>query len=245
MKRYLHIMIGFLPDIHQLRNKFTMIQFIKAFTLFTLIASIAAPIQAQNTTSMESISYALGILFAKNLQDQGLNEISTDDMAQGLAEQMASSASMTPEQANAMVGEFFQAKKEAAGAAAKADSEAFLVENAKNKDVTVTASGLQYTHLTNGEGEHPTAASTVTVHYRGTLIDGTEFDSSYKRGEPISFPLGGVIKGWTEGLQLMKSGGKTKFFIPQELAYGANPNPNGPIPPYAALIFEVELISFQ
>ena len=104
---------------------------------------------------------------------------------------------------------------------------------------------MQYTNLTVGEGENPTAASTVTVHYRGTLIDGTEFDSSYKRGEPISFPLGNVIKGWTEGLQLMKPGGKTKFYIPQKLAYGANPNPNGPIPPYAALIFEVELISFQ
>ena len=138
-----------------------------------------------------------------------------------------------------------EAKKEAAGAAAKVESEAFLAENAKHKDVNVTASGLQYTHLTVGKGENPTAASTVTVHYRGTLIDGTEFDSSYKRGEPISFPLGNVIKGWTEGLQLMKPGGKTKFYIPQELAYGANPTPNGPIPPYAALLFEVELISFQ
>jgi FKBP-type peptidyl-prolyl cis-trans isomerase FkpA len=222
-----------------------MKHFFKAATLFTIITALATSASAQNTPNMESISYALGILFAKNLQDQGLDEISTDDMAKGLSEQMSASASMTPEQANAMVGEFFQAKKEAAGAAAKAESEAFLTENAKNKDVTVTASGLQYTHLTEGEGEHPTAASTVTVHYRGTLIDGTEFDSSYKRGEPISFPLGGVIKGWTEGLQLMKAGGKTKFFIPQDLAYGANPNPNGPIPPYAALIFEVELISFQ
>ena len=116
---------------------------IKAATLFSLITLLAAPGRAQTTPSMESISYALGILFAKNLQDQGLNEISTDDMAKGLAEQMAASASMTPEQANAMVGEFFQAKKEAAGAAAKAESEAFLAENAKNKDVNVTASGLQ------------------------------------------------------------------------------------------------------
>ena len=81
--------------------------------------------------------------------------------------------------------------------------------------------------------------------YKGTLIDGTEFDSSYKRGEPISFPLNGVISGWTEGLQLMKIGGKTTFYIPQELAYGARPNPNGPIPPYAALIFEVELIDIK
>jgi len=222
-----------------------MKHFIKAATLFTIITALATNANAQNTANMESISYALGILFAKNLQDQGLNEISTDDMARGLGDQMGAQATMTPEQANAMVGEFFQAKKEAAGATAKAESEAFLTENAKNNDVTVTASGLQYTHLTEGEGERPTAASTVTVHYRGTLIDGTEFDSSYKRGEPISFPLSGVIKGWTEGLQLMKPGGKTKFFIPQDLAYGANPNPNGPIPPYAALIFEVELISFQ
>jgi hypothetical protein len=106
---------------------------IKAATLFSLITLLAAPGRAQTTPSMESISYALGILFAKNLQDQGLNEISTDDMAKGLAEQMAASASMTPEQANAMVGEFFQAKKEAAGAAAKAESEAFLAENAENK----------------------------------------------------------------------------------------------------------------
>ena len=83
------------------------------------------------------------------------------------------------------------------------------------------------------------------MHYKGTLIDGTEFDSSYKRGEPISFPLNGVISGWTEGLQLMKIGGKTTLYIPQELAYGARPNPNGPIPPYAALIFEVELIDIK
>lgn len=218
----------------------------KAIALFSLILLLAAPGRAQNPTpSMESISYALGILFAKNLQDQGLSEISSDEMARGLAEQMTGTANMSPEEANVLVGEFFQAKKKEAGAAALAAGEAFLAENAKKKGVNVTASGLQYLHETVGQGEHPTAASTVTVHYRGTLIDGTEFDSSYKRGEPISFPLGGVIKGWTEGLQLMMPGGKTKFYIPQDLAYGANPNPNGPIPPYAALIFEVELISIQ
>jgi len=223
-----------------------MNHFFKAAGLFTLILLLAAPGRAQNSSpSMEEISYALGILFAKNLQDQGLSEISSDEMAKGLADQMNGSASVTPENANAMVGQFFQAKKEAAGAAARAEGEAFLASNAKNDGVQVTASGLQYIHETVGEGDNPTAASTVTVHYRGTLIDGTEFDSSYKRGEPISFPLSGVIKGWTEGLQLMKPGGKTKFFIPQELAYGANPNPNGPIPPYAALVFEVELISIQ
>ena len=138
---------------------------LKAATLLSLITLLAAPGRAQNTPSMESISYALGILFAKNLQDQGLNEISTDDMAKGLAEQMDASASMTPEQANAMVGEFFQAKKEAAGAAVKSESEAFLIENAKNKAVTVTASGLQYTHLTEGEGESPTVCSAWNAQY--------------------------------------------------------------------------------
>ena len=118
------------------RNNFTMKHIIKAATLFSIITLLAAPGRAQTTPSMESISYALGILFAKNLQDQGLNEISTDDMAKGLAEQMAASASMTPEQANAMVGEFFQAKKEAAGAAAKAESEAFLAETRRTKTST-------------------------------------------------------------------------------------------------------------
>ena len=217
---------------------------IKAATLFSLITLLAAPGRAQTTPSMESISYALGILFAKNLQDQGLNEISTDDMAKGLAEQMAASASMTPEQANAMVGEFFQAKKEAAGAAAKAESEAFLAENAKNKDVNITASGLQYTHLTVGEGENPTAASTVTVHYRGTLIDGTVFDSSYDRGQPATFGLNQVISGWTEGLQTMKKGGQTTFYIPSNLAYG--PRATGDvIGANSTLVFKVELLEVE
>ncbi|MDA0912460.1 MAG: FKBP-type peptidyl-prolyl cis-trans isomerase [Bacteroidetes bacterium] len=197
------------------------------------------------TTPMDSISYALGILFANNLQSQGLNEIETNDMASGLADQMAGTASLTPEEANIMVGEFFKAKKEAESAEYKKECEDFLEANAGKEGIQTTASGLQYIHITEGEGEAPTAASNVTVHYRGTLIDGTEFDSSYSRGEPTSFPLGGVIRGWTEGLQLMKPGGKTRFFIPQELAYGANPNPNSPIKPYAALIFEVELISVQ
>jgi len=184
-------------------------------------------------------------LFAKNLQYQGLETISTAEMSEGLASQMKGDARLTPEQANQMVGEFMQAKQAEASAGYDAECQAFLAENAKKDGIQTTETGLQYRHETVGEGDAPTAASTVTVHYRGTLIDGTEFDSSYSRGEPISFPLGNVIPGWTEGLQLMKPGGKTFFYIPQNLAYGANPNPNGPIPPLAALIFEVELISVQ
>ena len=217
----------------------------KAFGII-IISALVTNEQAQNQTpSMEDISYALGVLFAKNLQDQGLETISTAEMSEGLASQMKGDARLTPEQANQMVGEFMQAKQAEASAGYDAECQAFLAENAKKDGIQTTETGLQYRHETVGEGDAPTAASTVTVHYRGTLIDGTEFDSSYSRGEPISFPLGNVIPGWTEGLQLMKPGGKTFFYIPQNLAYGANPNPNGPIPPLAALIFEVELISVQ
>lgn len=202
----------------------------KAFGII-IISALVTNAQAQNPNpSMEDISYALGVLFAKNLQDQGLETISTAEMSDGLASQMKGDARLTPEQANEMVGEFMQSKQAKASAGYDAECQAFLAENAKKDGIQTTASGLQYRHETVGEGDAPTAASTVTVHYRGTLIDGTEFDSSYSRGEPISFPLGNVIPGWTEGLQLMKPGGKTFFYIPQNLAYGANPNPNGPTP---------------
>ena len=123
--------------------------------------------------------------------------------------------------------------------------EAFLKENAKKEGVKTTASGLQYKVLKEGEGKSPKATDTVKVHYKGTLIDGTEFDSSYKRGEPIEFPLNGVIPGWTEGVQLMKEGAKYQFTIPSKLGYGVRGTPGGPIPSNATLIFEVELIQVK
>ena len=123
----------------------------------------------------------------------------------------------------------------------KTEGRKFLEENAKKDDVQTTSSGLQYKVLEEGFGTSPKASETVKVHYKGTLIDGTEFDSSYKRGEPISFPLNRVIAGWTEGLQLMKTGAKYEFYIPYELAYGER-GAGAVIPPYATLVFLVELL---
>ena len=123
----------------------------------------------------------------------------------------------------------------------KAAGAAFLAENAKKPDVVTTASGLQYQVITEGTGATPNANDRVTVHYKGVTIDGKEFDSAYKRGEPATFPLNGVIRGWTEGLQLMKEGGKSRLFIPSELAYGAR-QPSPDIGPNSTLIFDVELV---
>lgn len=141
--------------------------------------------------------------------------------------------------------EAMKAEAEAAANAFKAEQEGFLEENAKKDGVTVTESGLQYRVIEAGKGDKsPTASSQVTVHYAGTLIDGSEFDSSYKRGTPASFPLNGVIGGWTEGVQLMKEGDKFEFFIPYHLGYGARGSGRN-IPPFATLIFTVELISID
>lgn len=137
-----------------------------------------------------------------------------------------------------------QEKAQLQGQQAKEEGEAFLAANALRNEVKTTASGLQYEVLEEGNGPKPTAASTVKVHYEGTLIDGTVFDSSYQRGEPIEFPLSGVIKGWTEGLQLMPVGSKYKLYIPYELAYGER-GAGASIPPYAALIFTVELLEIK
>ena len=137
-----------------------------------------------------------------------------------------------------------QQKQAEAGKKNEADSEKFLADNKKKDGVKTTASGLQYKVIKEGNGPQPKSSDTVTVNYRGTLTDGTEFDSSYKRGQPATFPLAGVIKGWTEGLQLMKTGSKYQFFIPPALAYGEH-SPSPTIPPNSTLIFEVELISIQ
>ena len=208
--------------------------------------SQAQPSQTQKlSTEMDSVSYALGVLFASNMKSEGMTDINSEQLASGFAAVMNDNATLEPAEADNIVREAMAAVKDNVSAAAKAEGEKFLAENAKKDGISVTESGLQYHHDTVGTGKSPDANDKVTVHYKGTLLDGTEFDSSYKRGEPISFPLNGVIPGWTEGLQLMNIGGKTTFYIPQELAYGERPNPGGPIPPFAALIFEVELIEVE
>ena len=195
-----------------------------------------------SSQSMDSLSYALGVLFANNLSNEGLSSVDGASLKSGFEATLAGEATMTAAEADALVRSEMMKLKEAQGQAIKQEGEAFLAENSGKDGINTTETGLQYQHTVMGTGASPDANDEVTVHYRGTLLNGQEFDSSLKRGEPISFPLNGVIPGWTEGLQLMKEGGKTTFYIPQELAYGARPAPGGAIPPYSALIFEVELI---
>ena len=201
---------------------------------------------------MDNVSYALGLGIGSQLKSMGAESLNIDDFAQAIKDVLNDSElkiSMADPQK--IVQKFFQeqeAKQRAAmaetGKKLKAEGEAYLAENAKKDGVITTASGLQYTVLKEGTGKSPKATDTVVCHYEGFLTNGTVFDSSIQRGEPAAFPLNGVIAGWTEGLQLMKEGGKNRFFIPYHLAYG-EAGAAGSIPPYAALIFDVELIEVK
>lgn len=208
-------------------------------------------------TTTKRVSYFLGWRMAsQTLGGSGIEEgdLDIDMMTRGIADAIKQAdPAVTQEDVQAAFEEFQKtmqarqmAKQQEAAAKNKADGEKFLAENKKKEGVKVTKSGLQYKVLKAGEGDSPDANDTVTVHYKGTLIDGTEFDSSYKRGEPTSFPVNGVIKGWTEALQLMAPGAKYELYIPSELAYGVTgPRPGSPIGPNATLIFEVELLKVQ
>lgn len=198
-------------------------------------------------TFNDSVSYSIGTDIGSNFKQQEL-EINVDALAKGLADALADKdLEITDVQSAQILNRFqkemrekMQAKNDAEAADNAKKGEEFLAENKKKDGVKVTASGLQYKVIKQGNGPKPKLTDKVKVHYRGTLIDGTEFDSSYKRGTPAEFPLNGVIKGWTEGLQLMPVGSKYEFYIPAELAYGAR----GPqtIGPNQTLIFEVELL---
>ena len=194
---------------------------------------------------MDKISYALGLSMGQNLMGSGVEKLNYQDLAAGIEDVLThAQPKISYQEAQQVLNTFFQELEQKIAGAAKADGEKFLAENAKREGVKVTPSGLQYEILEPSLGQKPKATDTVRVHYEGTLIDGTVFDSSYKRGESISFPLNGVIKGWTEGLQLMSIGSKYKFFIPYQLAYGER-GAGQSIPPYAALIFTVELLGIE
>ena len=210
-------------------------------------------VTAAPTTELDKQSYSLGVSFGEYLK-RALDEnkkvdinLSSDVVMQGVADALSGETKLSEEDIKAIMTALDKITQEKRAALAEVEaekaskvSEEFLAENAKKEGVTTTDSGLQYSVMTQGDGAKPNVEDTVRVHYKGTLIDGTEFDSSYKRKEPAQFPLKGVIKGWTEGLQLMPVGSKFKFTIPADLAYG--PRATGKIAANSTLLFEVELL---
>ena len=191
---------------------------------------------------MNKISYALGLGIGQQLKNMNIEDFSIEDFTKSISDVMSGKETATSSrEAQAMLNEYFQKKEKEQAQTAIAEGKVYLEENAKRDGVTQTKSGLQYEVLTEGTGKSPKATDTVRCHYEGRLLDGTVFDSSYKRGEPADFGLNQVIPGWTEGVQLMKEGAKFRFHIPYLLAYGER-GAGAQIPPYSTLVFDVELI---
>lgn len=194
---------------------------------------------------MDKVSYALGLSMGIQIKSSGVEKLAYADLARGMQDVLeGNKPEISLEQAQEVLNKFFGELEAKTSAKLKEEGDKFLAENAKRPEVKTTASGLQYEVLEPALGQKPTATSTVEVHYEGRLLDGTVFDSSYQRGQSISFALNQVIAGWTEGLQLMSVGAKYKFFIPWNLAYGAQ-GAGQSIPPYATLIFTVELLGIK
>lgn len=219
----------------------------KTMAIAALMYGVSANAQL---TKVDSVSYLVGMNIGASIM-KDFSEANVTMLMKGLQDAMTKQAPMCSDPGNEMLNNFFQQKQQLAQAeeeknamAYKQVGEEFLANNAKRKGVKVTASGLQYEVLQEGKGEQPTATSKVKVHYHGTTPEGVVFDSSVDRGEPISFGLDQVIKGWTEGVQLMKVGAKYRFYIPQELAYGPS-SPSPTIKAYMPLVFEVELIEIE
>lgn len=214
-------------------------------TAVSLFAADEDPFKSKK----DKTSYVLGMNYGKQLKQNDI-EVDFDQFLKGLKDANSGKTLLTDEQARIAYTEFTQElsakrqeKQKAEAEKNKKAGEAYLAENKKKEGVQTTASGLQYKIETKGTGKVPTSADTVVCHYRGTLTDGTEFDSSYKRGEPASFAVTGVIKGWTEALQMMPVGSKWKLTIPAELAYGERGRPN--IPASSTLLFDIELIDIK
>ena len=195
------------------------------------------------TNQQDSVSYCLGVSIAQNISSQGLSDVDAEKFALGLEDFLKGNGTLiTPEDANKMLNEYFVAIKNEKNKENIEKGKIFLTENTKKEGVVTLPSGLQYKILKEGTGAKPTLEDQVSTHYHGTLIDGTVFDSSLERGEPATFPISGVIKGWTEALQLMPVGSKWELYIPSGLAYGEK-GAGGAIGPHATLIFQVELLS--
>ncbi|GAB4242083.1 MAG: FKBP-type peptidyl-prolyl cis-trans isomerase [Saprospiraceae bacterium] len=214
--------------------------------LITACIGFALSVNAQNLkTANDSLSYAVGVIWGQNMIQQGMNDVNVDQVAAAIKALMENKeTAFDIKTANDIVKNYITAKKEAAKTKNLEEGREFLAENAKRPEVKVTESGLQYEVLKQGDGPIPTASDKVKVHYHGTLIDGTVFDSSVERGESIVFPVTGVIKGWVEALQMMPVGSKWKLYIPSNLAYGER-GAGGTIGPNAVLIFEVELLGIE
>ncbi|CAI8164250.1 MAG: FKBP-type 22 kDa peptidyl-prolyl cis-trans isomerase [Crocinitomicaceae bacterium] len=218
--------------------------------LSSLILFIACKTEKTNKTAnliteLDSVSYSLGVNIGENIKTQ-FEDINLDNFEAGIKDVLEKDveAKISDNQAQAIIQSYFSKKQQKQSESVIEEGINFLRENGKREGVTTLASGLQYEVINDGTGPKPSIEDNVTTHYHGTLIDGTVFDSSVDRAEPASFPVGGVIKGWTEALQLMAVGSKWKLYVPYDLAYGergAGPQ----IGPYSTLIFEVELISIN
>jgi len=198
-----------------------------------------------NKGQMDTLSYSVGILVGSNLASQGIKDVEVSDLAIGLSDAMSGGElRISMEEANQVLQAYVESQQSKLMAESIGEGAAFLEANAKREGVMTTASGLQYEVLKKGDGAMPGLKDKVTTHYHGTLIDGTVFDSSYDRGQPASFPVSGVIAGWTEALQMMPVGSKWRLYVPYDLAYGER-GAGGKIKPYATLIFDVELLSID
>jgi FKBP-type peptidyl-prolyl cis-trans isomerase len=195
------------------------------------------------TEEMNAVSYCIGLSVAGSLQQQNLGDISPEVIGEAIKDVFEGrELKYSYDQADGIIQGYLQSVMAAKFEGNKSAGEAFLAENGARDGVTTLDSGLQFEVVKAGEGERPSATSSVTVHYHGTLVDGTVFDSSIERGQPATFGVNQVIKGWTEALQLMPKGSTYRLYIPEHLAYGASPHPGGPIEPYMTLIFDVELL---
>jgi FKBP-type peptidyl-prolyl cis-trans isomerase FklB len=198
------------------------------------------------STEQNNVSYAIGMSIAESLKNQNLTELDATVIAEAINDLIqGKTPRLSAEEANQIIHNHLEEKRSAAFMANKTEGENFLTTNKSKEGILETATGLQYEILTEGNGQKPASTDVVSVHYHGTLIDGTVFDSSVQRGTPASFGVHQVIPGWTEALQLMNVGSKYRLYIPQNLAYGANPHPGGPIQPFSTLIFDVELLAIN